>query len=150
MKCKVLRLISDSEYFTSKDPRPHRIVICSMVQVVLLQTPYGVVKRELFGRDVKVGDYINHTVIDPVDRLTNRLKRLGIEVSFKGNLPWVYLDTVNNIKVTEKFHAKHGYTAFMKGMKIGNEGYKFVDRRNLFAKIREMIKESKYEKQLHG
>lgn len=73
---------------------------------------------------------------DRITRLVNRLNKIGIEVLFIGNYPWVYLDTVNGVKVTEKYYGNHGFTAFflMKG-----PDFVWTDRRAVFNKIREMV-----------
>ena len=47
----------------------------------------------------------------------NRLKKIGIEVEFIGNYPWLYLDKVNGKKVTGRLHANHGFTVFFRGEK---------------------------------
>lgn len=73
------------------------------------------------------------------DRFVRRLKKIGIEVSLCGNFPWIYLTIVNGKYVEEKFHANHGFTAFWYPVGLG-EKIKFTDRRKVFEKVREMIK----------
>lgn len=71
---------------------------------------------------------------DKIGRLVNRLEKIGIQVELIGNFPWVYLDKVNGIKVTEKYMGRHGFTAFFL--------YKdpvWSDRKVVFNKIREMV-----------
>lgn len=70
--------------------------------------------------------------------IQNRLKKLGIDVVFAYNAPWVYLESVNGKKVTDTFRADHGFTAFMLS---GNNptSVKFTCRRTVFNKIREVI-----------
>jgi hypothetical protein len=48
--------------------------------------------------------------MDKLTILVNRLKKIGIEITMFGNYPWIYLDTVNGKKVTEKFEGNHGFT----------------------------------------
>ena len=49
-----------------------------------------------------------------MDELTvfkNRLEKIGIEIELKGNLPWIYLESVNgNIVKEEDYNSNHGYT----------------------------------------
>lgn len=72
-----------------------------------------------------------------LERFTRRLSKLDIEVTYKGNYPWIYFDTINDIKVKGKFHANHGWTAFI----LHNNGsYRFSDRKEVFKKIREYIR----------
>lgn len=61
-----------------------------------------------------------------------RLKRIGIEVTFIGNFPWVYLDTVNGKKVKGTYQGNHGFTAFWYPDKI-------TDIIIVFDKIRETL-----------
>ena len=71
---------------------------------------------------------------DRITRLINRLQKIGINLEFIGNYPWVYLDKVNGVKVTETYCGEHGFTAFFL--------YKdpvWSDRRVVFNKIREMV-----------
>jgi hypothetical protein len=63
-----------------------------------------------------------------------RLKRIGVEVELVANYPWVYMTKVNGVPVTELFMANHGFTAF-----FVHRGDKWSDRREVFAKIRELL-----------
>ena len=73
-----------------------------------------------------------------IEKFVHRLKKLNIDVTFVGNYPWIYLDTVNGKKVTEKNGARHGFNAFLLPPKFPSEP-KFVNSKNVFRKIREMI-----------
>jgi hypothetical protein len=74
------------------------------------------------------------------DRLSSfrtRLEKIGIDVTFAANYPWIYFDTINGKEVTGTFHANHGWTAFF----IRYDGsYQFSDRREVFKKVREFTK----------
>ena len=73
-----------------------------------------------------------------IDKFVNRLNRIGIEVTLTANYPWVYLETVNNKKIKEKYMSKYGYTIFF--LPIDNKRkVKFIDRRAVFRKIRSML-----------
>jgi hypothetical protein len=71
-----------------------------------------------------------------VDRFITRLQRLGIQVTFAANYPWIYFDTINGKKVTGRFHANHGWTAFFMQL---DGSYKFSDRKEVFKKVRNSI-----------
>jgi hypothetical protein len=45
-----------------------------------------------------------------LDRLVSRLQRIGVEVELTGNYPWIYLNKINGVRVTEKFQGNHGFT----------------------------------------
>ena len=71
------------------------------------------------------------------DRLTRRLSRLGIDIQLSGNLPWIYLDSVEGQPVWERFRAEHGFAAFFLHARTGE--IVWSDRGRVFAKIREML-----------
>jgi hypothetical protein len=73
-----------------------------------------------------------------IKTFTNRLKRLGIDVTFAANYPWIYFDTINGKKVTGEFHGNHGWTAFFVPVEISGK-VKFSDRREVFKKVRNML-----------
>jgi hypothetical protein len=77
-----------------------------------------------------------------ITRFVRRLDRIGIDVQLSANAPWVYLDSVNGIEVTELFMAEHGFTAFWLPVNVGQD-IVFSDRRVVFAKVREYAKSKK-------
>lgn len=51
--------------------------------------------------------------MDKYERLNTfigRMKKLNIDVKLSGNYPWIYIDTINGKRVTEKFLGNHGFT----------------------------------------
>ena len=49
--------------------------------------------------------------MNEVQIFINRLKKIGIELELVGNVPWIYLESVNGNKVRrEDYNANHGYT----------------------------------------
>lgn len=64
-----------------------------------------------------------------------RMKKAGILVEMAGNYPWIYLDRVNNKRVTEKFHADHGFTIGFLPIQPDKE-FEFIDIGELFKIIR--------------
>ena len=45
-----------------------------------------------------------------LNRLVSRLQKIGIDVELTGNYPWIYLNKINGVRVTEKFQGNHGFT----------------------------------------
>ena len=60
-----------------------------------------------------------------------RCKRIGINLEFVGNYPWVYLDKVNGNKVKERYMGNHGFTAF-----FINKGESVTSVKKIFKAIR--------------
>ena len=73
-----------------------------------------------------------------MDKLTifiDRLKKIGLDLKLVSNYPWIYIDTINGKKVTEKFYADHGFTvAFFPIRK--NQELNFTDLKEIFKLIR--------------
>lgn len=44
-----------------------------------------------------------------LDIFVNRLKKIGINITLISNFPLVYINTINNNIVREKFHSEHGF-----------------------------------------
>lgn len=73
-----------------------------------------------------------------IDTFVRRLKKIGIEIELIGNYPWVYLDKVNGVRITEKFEGNHGFTAFW--LPVNKDRLvRFSDKDKVFDKIREII-----------
>ena len=68
-----------------------------------------------------------------IDRLVIRLKKLGIDVMFSMNYPWIYLETVNGMRVKEKRFSNHGFTVATHG----TDGLNFLDLKLMFQLIRQ-------------
>lgn len=82
-----------------------------------------------------VGDIVDHYNIDAVTRVQQRLSKIGIDVEFSGNVPWIYLDSVNGIKVKQPKNARHGYC-----VTYYTRPWHLTYRKDLFNKIREMLR----------
>ena len=74
------------------------------------------------------------------NRFLDRLAKIGISVNLNSNIPWVYMTAVNGKPITDKFMAKHGFTAFWWPHDYRKK-VKFSDRRRVFLKVREMLGE---------
>jgi|688.fasta_scaffold10803_13 hypothetical protein len=78
----------------------------------------------------------NDIMADRLSKFRTRLEKIGIDVTFAANYPWIYFDTINGKEVTGTFHANHGWTAFFLHL---DGSYHFSDRREVFKKVRELI-----------
>jgi hypothetical protein len=74
--------------------------------------------------------------MNKIDVFINRLKKLGIIVEIFANYPWIYINTINGKRVTEKFQGNHGFTAFFLQIK---GGVKVTDTREIFKLIRKYL-----------
>lgn len=106
-----------------------------------LESPYGLIIKQGYSigkLDIPIkGSVIDHVHLDPIKRLSSRLLKLNITLEFSGNLPWIYLDSVNGVRVKEKFRSDHHFTAFMMSCSV----CKWTDRRKVFNKIRTILEE---------
>ncbi len=50
---------------------------------------------------------------DRLSTFKNRLQKIGIDVTFAANYPWIYFQTINGKEVTGTFHANHGWDCFL-------------------------------------
>jgi hypothetical protein len=65
----------------------------------------------------------------------DRLAKIGISVTFVGNIPWIYIETINGHRVTERFHGNHGFTIAWYPVRVG-ESVEFTDITEIFNLIR--------------
>lgn len=70
-----------------------------------------------------------------VDKLHTRLAKIGIETTYIGNIPWIYLATINGKRVTETFLGNHGFTVAFYPIKKGR-GIELTDIKEIFKLIR--------------
>ena len=73
-----------------------------------------------------------------LESLIRRLKRLGIKLEMFGNAPWIYLDSVNGVKVTDKLHSEHKFTIAFR-----SNGTELTDIKEIFRVIRKCINKTK-------
>lgn len=74
---------------------------------------------------------------ESLTRFQNRLKKIGIDVILSANYPWIYIDTINNKRVSEKFLANHGFTvAFLSTKYEDKDKIKYPNLREVFKLIR--------------
>ena len=74
-----------------------------------------------------------------LDAFVLRLKKIGVEVQLAGNYPWIYLLSINDVRVLETFQAEHGFTiAFLPISK--EQKLKLTDTKEIFKLIRKYVK----------
>jgi hypothetical protein len=126
--------------YTTKD---NSIIPCGYVGQYHIQSLCGKYRKNIRGYEYKYqltnreGNIISYYNECALTRVVRRLEKIGISIELSCNVPWVYLDSINGVKVAEKKNARHGYCIT----------YNTVDRRNLnfrkdlFNKIREILGE---------
>lgn len=59
--------------------------------------------------------------MNEVQIFINRMSKIGIELELEGNVPWIYLKSVNGNRVRpEDYNANHGYTIAWYPVKLGD------------------------------
>lgn len=130
MKATVTEILSEHR---------NSIVNSIKVQKVKLVTKDGrEVEKEFVNKGLSIGDEVDVTIQHITTRFSNRLKKIGIETELVANYPWIYLRSVNGVKVTEIFAAKHGFTAFFDGSK----GCRIYNRKKVFELIRNYTRQN--------
>jgi len=81
---------------------------------------------------------------DKITRFVERLKKIGIDVKLTGNFPWVYIDEICGIRVTESFAANHGFTLIFLPGRNDSPVSEFTDIEEIFKLIRKYVKEAKF------
>ena len=76
---------------------------------------------------------------DKLGVFIERLKKLGIEVKLSGNFPWVYINEICGIRVTERFEANHGFTVMFLPGRNDSPPSEFTDIKEIFKLIRKYI-----------
>ena len=74
---------------------------------------------------------------DKIKVFVERLKKIGIDVKLSGNYPWIYLDEINGVRVTETFCANHGFTVMFLPGRNDSPQSEFTDIKEIFKLIRE-------------
>jgi hypothetical protein len=83
-------------------------------------------------------------MVDVLSILKNRLSKLGIEIEFVGNYPWIYLDRVNGIRIRrEDFTANHGFNIAWFGIRNEDKIKLAEDPKTIIALIRRYVTESR-------
>jgi hypothetical protein len=83
-------------------------------------------------------------MVDVLSILKNRLSKLGIEIEFVGNYPWIYLERVNGIRIRqEDFTANHGFNIAWFGIRNEDKIKLAEDPKTIIALIRRYVTESR-------
>ena len=99
-------------------------------------------------KETKFGTYVEtesatKLTSDKITRFVERLKKIGIDVKLSGNFPWVYIDEICGIRVTEKFEANHGFTLIFLPGRNDSPVSEFTDIEEIFKLIRKYVREVK-------
>lgn len=77
--------------------------------------------------------------LHPLTVLGDRLKKIGIKVQFGGNYPWIYLDYINDVRVTEKTpDSNHGFNIAWLPVRA-DRPFRFTNTSEMFKLIRKYI-----------
>ena len=84
--------------------------------------------------------FFNNKYMNVLERLTTRLKKIGIEIELVGNYPWIYLEKVNGngIKEEDFYYANHGFTIAFLPFQL-DEKMEILDIKKTFDIIRKYI-----------
>ena len=99
-------------------------------------------------KETKFGTYVEtesptKLTGDKITRFVERLKKIGIDVKLSGNFPWVYIDEICGIRVTEKFEANHGFTLIFLPGRNDSPVSEFTDITEIFKLIRRYSREAR-------
>jgi len=75
-----------------------------------------------------------------LDAFVRRLEKIGIDIKMAGNFPWIYIDTINGKKVTEKFQGNHGFTVAFLPIRH-DQKMKFTDITEIFKLLRKYTRD---------
>lgn len=78
--------------------------------------------------------------MDKLTTFVDRTRRIGIDIKLVGNFPWIYMDSINGKKVTEKFHANHGFCIAFLPIREGQDIH-FTDIGEIFKLIRKYVEQ---------
>jgi hypothetical protein len=81
---------------------------------------------------------------DKLAVFVERLKKIGIDVKLSGNFPWVYINEINGVRVTDRFAANHGFTVMFLPGRNDSPPSDFTDTEEIFKLIRKYVKEAKF------
>ena len=76
--------------------------------------------------------------LSSIDVFVRRLEKIGIDITLIGNVPWIYLNSINGKVVKEKFQGNHGFTIAFYPIRKDQE-LQFTDIGEIFKLIRKYI-----------
>jgi hypothetical protein len=75
--------------------------------------------------------------MNEIEVFINRMRKIGIELELEGNVPWIYLKSVNGNRVREiDYNANHGYTIAWYPVRLGDKPHLDSDLNRTFDIIR--------------
>ena len=75
--------------------------------------------------------------MNEIEVFINRMRKIGIELELEGNVPWIYLKSVNGNRVREiDYNANHGYTIARYPVRLGDKPHLDSDLNRTFDIIR--------------
>ena len=78
--------------------------------------------------------------LHPLTVLHDRLAKIGIKVTFTGNYPWIYLDSINGKKVKEKTSdSNHGFNIAWLPVRA-DSSFHFTNTKEMFELIHKYLK----------
>lgn len=73
-------------------------------------------------------------MVNKLNIFIKRLNKIGINITLVSNFPWIYIATINNKVIIEKFNSKHCFTLGLISIKGGE--FNFSDTKEIFELIR--------------
>lgn len=75
--------------------------------------------------------------LQKLDSFKRRMDRIGIHIDFVGNLPWIYIDKINGIRIKREdyFYGDHGFTVGFLPIRV-DQDFRFTDNKKIFELIR--------------
>jgi hypothetical protein len=101
------------------------------------------IKETKFGTYMEDKESATKLTGDKITVFVERLKKIGIDVKLSGNFPWVYIDEICGIRVTEKFLANHGFTLIFLPGRNDSPVSEFTDITEIFKLIRKYSREAR-------
>lgn len=73
-----------------------------------------------------------------LDVFMKRLKDININLELAGNYPWIYMKSVNGVRVTRTFEGNHGFTIGFYPIRPEQE-FQFTNLSEIFEEIRNLL-----------
>jgi len=82
--------------------------------------------------------------MEKLDILKDRLAKLGIDIKYGLNYPWVYIDYINGVRISKEdyFYGNHGFTVMFAPIREGQIA-KFTCISEIFKLIRKYTNKQK-------
>lgn len=73
-----------------------------------------------------------------IDTFQRRLRKIGVDVEFSVNFPWIYMVSVNgnHINIEDRYMSNYKFTAFILAQ---NDEIVFLNRRKTFSIVRKYL-----------